>query len=419
MKILKTTLKGLFIAFFAVLILYIGFQIISILNPSYRSETAVLYTVTDSVPCRGIAVRNETIINYNTAGTLNFRVSDGDKIATNSVVADVYSSKTIARDVKVRAILQDERSVLRTASESKQNANINLDSVSNQIYRIMTNLSGSIESNTFAKFEEYRLSAVEQISIFTSATGTELNYETAVDLLDDEIERINTSLSEIGSEIRAIEGGYFVSFTDGFETLCCKDGNIYKSMVYAQTEGAVPYGPEDIEILLTSSAYRPNNNSCKVIADYTWYFAAIIDSSYLQRFYIGQSLILDIDNAMVKELPVIVISIVEDEENGKTMLLFSCEYLNSDMTGLRIEQGEISFRDYKGIRVPRSAIRVINGEIGVYVRYDNRVTFKKIDYIYETSDYVLAIPSEVTGELKLYDEIILEGKDLYDGKPLG
>ena len=419
MKILKTILKSLLAVISLVLLVYISFQVYSLIYPIYRSETALLYTMTDSVPCRGIAVRNETTIDFSSAGTLNFKVKDGDKIATNAIVADVYPSKAIARDVKARSLLQNEKDTILKAREAGKNAGVNLDSLTAQIYRLMVNISESVNSNSFDGFEYNRLSTIELLSVFSSATGTDLGYEEAVIKLENEIQKIDQILVSSSGEIRASEGGYFVSYTDGFEAICYRDGNIYKSSYYAQEETAIPYGISDIIALTNSSAYWPNNNSCKVISDYNWYFAAITDIEYLQRFFIGQTLLLDLDHSEVSSIPVIVVNIYSDENLGKTMIIFSCEYLNSDMTGLRVEQGEISFRDYKGIRIPRSAIHVMDSEIGVYVKYDNKVVFKKIDYLFETKDFIIARPSEHKDELKLYDEIILEGKDLYDGKSLG
>ena len=390
-----------------------------VVYPPYRCETAVLFAVNDSVPCRGIAIRSESVIDFNTAGTLNFRVNDGDKVATDSIVADVFLSKTVARDVKLRTVLMNEYYAFSNAAKASHYVVPNLDLMSDQIHRLMINLSQSIDEDSFSSFAENRLASLEALSIFASATGTDLMLDSNISHLLEEIEAIDTKMLTKSGVIRASEGGYFASFTDGLEDIYCNDNNVY--MRHDDADDLLtrtPLGLADIEKLITSGVNNPNNNSCKVILDYTWHFAALVDSKFAQRFFVSQALSLDLNYALVKGLPVTIEAVAGAEDSEYAMILFSCEYLNSDLTGLRIEEGEISFRNYRGIRIPRSAIRVIDGKVGVFTKYDSKVMFKKIDYIYETDEYILAVPSEKGDELKLYDEIILEGKDLYDGKSL-
>ena len=60
---------------------------------------------------------------------------------------------------------------------------------------------------------------------------------------------------------------------------------------------------------------------------------------------------------------------------------------------------------------------MVDGEQGVYVRAGNIIKFKKIHTSYTTEDYVIATnPEGESGFVKLYDEIIVKGADLYDGK---
>lgn len=59
---------------------------------------------------------------------------------------------------------------------------------------------------------------------------------------------------------------------------------------------------------------------------------------------------------------------------------------------------------------------------GVYVLYGSEVQFKEISIVYAGNDYVLCDSSPTDGTLfsgetiSLYDQIITEGDDLYDGK---
>lgn len=49
----------------------------------------------------------------------------------------------------------------------------------------------------------------------------------------------------------------------------------------------------------------------------------------------------------------------------------------------------------------------------------NIVKFKKINIVYSDSEYsICSVPDGESGYIKQYDEIIVEGTDLYDGKIL-
>ncbi|MPM49547.1 hypothetical protein SDC9_96277 [bioreactor metagenome] len=63
------------------------------------------------------------------------------------------------------------------------------------------------------------------------------------------------------------------------------------------------------------------------------------------------------------------------------------------------------------------ARRVVDGVTGVYVLSGMEMTFKPIEAVYTTDSYTIVKwdPSK-PGALKLYDEIILSGKGIYDGK---
>ena len=56
-------------------------------------------------------------------------------------------------------------------------------------------------------------------------------------------------------------------------------------------------------------------------------------------------------------------------------------------------------------------------QAGVYIRYGNIVSFRKIDQIYsEPADYVISKETNEKGYLHMYDDIIVGGRGLYDGK---
>ena len=101
------------------------------------------------------------------------------------------------------------------------------------------------------------------------------------------------------------------------------------------------------------------------------------------------------------------------------LVILKASTIGKDSVSARVVESEILFSQYRGIKIPKSAIRIVNGEMGVYVKFSKLVQFKKIKPIYQDENYVvLPIDNDENNEVDLYDEIIVKGVNLYDGKYL-
>ena len=73
------------------------------------------------------------------------------------------------------------------------------------------------------------------------------------------------------------------------------------------------------------------------------------------------------------------------------------------------------------IRIDKEALHIVDGQRGVYVKYGNLQRFLKIETLYEDENYILIPDNGKLGtdnEVRLYDEIIVQGTNLQDGKLL-
>ena len=73
------------------------------------------------------------------------------------------------------------------------------------------------------------------------------------------------------------------------------------------------------------------------------------------------------------------------------------------------------------LKVPKRAIIIDeNQQTGVYVRSGNVASFRKIKQIFsEPADYVICEEVGESGYLRMFDDIIVGGRGLYDGKIIG
>ena len=82
--------------------------------------------------------------------------------------------------------------------------------------------------------------------------------------------------------------------------------------------------------------------------------------------------------------------------------------MDADIAGSRVLDAELLFGEYTGIKAPRSAVRFVNDQRGVYILEGEKMVFKKLDVIYEGNDFVLSRQGLDSDYLELYDRVLLD-----------
>ena len=138
------------------------------------------------------------------------------------------------------------------------------------------------------------------------------------------------------------------------------------------------------------------------------------------KFVEGSDVSLSFSETDEESVPGEVMKIFSDDTSENNIVIIRCNRMSSDLAQMRTAQAQIQFESYTGLRVPEKAIRIQNNVQGVFVRIGDRVSFKQIYPIFVGEDFVLSSIDELDtdGSLQLFDEIIVEGTDLYDGKLL-
>ena len=134
----------------------------------------------------------------------------------------------------------------------------------------------------------------------------------------------------------------------------------------------------------------------------------------------GARVELSFPNLSSEALPATVVGASVDEESGLAKVELLCDYINEAVVTLERETAEITFAAYNGIRIDRKALHLVDGRACVYVQFGNVVYRRYITILFENEDYILISPNYVKdeNEVKLFDQIIVQGSDLYDEKIL-
>ncbi len=102
----------------------------------------------------------------------------------------------------------------------------------------------------------------------------------------------------------------------------------------------------------------------------------------------------------------------------QTLLVLSCNEMDKDILSMRLEDIEVRVKSYNGIKVDSRAVHDKDGEKGVYALVSNIAKWRRADILYTGDGYVILSydDPDIKNGIKLYDKIIIRGRDVYDGK---
>ena len=384
-------------------------QVLIYFGSPVRTETATLYTATESLSFKGVYVRDEKLVNYNVSGIVSYTHADGSKVAKNTVIAQVYRSRSdIALQQQIDALLR-QREVLVDAQGLVGADTSQLESFSNQITEKHSQLMAYIYEEDYEAAEEMKNDLLDLHSKRGIVKGDELSYEDKIAEIDREIADMQSRISSKPYGITITEPGYFISKVDGYER------ELNSTSVFELTEKRID------EICNTEIvSENPAGTIGKLVADYTWYMAAVLDTVKLGTVFEGAQVKIRIGSSNQPVTAEIVS--LEKQEDGRSIAVFKCDMFLADFIDSRVVQARLLLDDHSGIMIPNSALRMNeeDGTIGVYIQDGIVVRFRKVQQILSEEDYTLvADTTKKEGYLSLYDNIIVEGRDLHDGKIIG
>lgn len=389
------------VAFLAAI--YVAVQLYAIWHHTYKTETAILYTMSDSVELNGVAVFDAQDVAG--SGTLGYLVEDGERVTDGTVVAEYYTQdgQGLARERLTRL----ER-IIAVLTKSQNSAGSDLEMLTAQTRTALYNLLDQLDSSTYAGLldvEDEFLLAQNRMQVNTGQTD---GFDGTIAALQTERDGLETQLAALQTVV-AHTNGYFVS------AAAAPDITVDPQMV----AGAEP---AQLQALLQSGFPKADTDRAgRIVTGFGWRFYAVCDLETAARFDGVSTVQISVPGKQETPLAATVESVTQDEEAGVAKVVLLCQSINAGVLSLGVETARIDLKTYEGLRIDRSALHIWGGEKGVFVKYGNLQRFRKITILYENENYILVPKDGALGsdsEVRLYDEIIVEGTDLQDGKLL-
>lgn len=390
----SATIKVMTVLLSVFVVVMVAYQVYYHFNEKRDTVEAELYTYNDNITAQGVFVRDENVVTYSGGGVLDYNYADASKVSVGSTIANVYESEEDILGVRAQQGILERIDELKRAEQPGTTDYIQPETLKSQIdakYKLMISASIDKDYDSVAKYEK----EISQImSIYNIVTDSSSGYEKVIDSLEKDLEKLKKDTKKPKEKIDAPETGYFVGYADGYEAILNKEKCINMSK------------QQILDIVNdTDSVAKPPNAAGKLLKDYSCKILMVVDND--ERLKAGMYL-----NAMLsasKETYSVFVDSVKDAGDGQSIVILSCDSLDSALVSERVQRIELVFDDYTGLKVPREAIHFNSDkEKGVYVILGQDVQFKKIDIIYEGDDYVLSKNSSNEDYLLLYDQILLE-----------
>lgn len=395
-------------------LVYFGVNAASYFLDPFSTTLVYDYVSENSVTVSGYVVRQEEVISGSSSDLVYFSRGEGEKVSKGGTVALVYQSAQALQDANTLRSLEEQLEQLTyarsLASGSSTSARLDDEVVSSLIA-----FRGAMAGDSLSSAEEpgsTLRSAILKRSFAYSGTDT---LDASIAQLQEQISALSASVGAATTRITAPESGLFSSLVDGYETVLT---------------------PESLETM-TPDSYRtitpqqPAGACGKMVYGTSWSFVTLMQTSDMGKMAEGNTVTLRFQNGLNRDLTMTVTSISEEDNGQKLVILTSDDYL-SLTTLLRRQNAQIIFDSYSGLRVPRSAVRILTETVtdedgteltekttGVYCVWGSSARFKPVDIVWQEDSYILVTPAEGTSEtrtLRAGDEAITAAEDLYDGK---
>ncbi|MCL1903388.1 MAG: hypothetical protein FWF94_03110 [Oscillospiraceae bacterium] len=403
--------------------LMIGSLVFNRIYHPLMTETAFYYENTESILFNGVFIRNESQVvseefaNYRNNGVIAYTNKCGAKLSPDSIIAVVYSSDD---DIYCKQKINDLNEQIAILSEAKQFAdtsnssvggasqdNSQLEAFSGQLSDTHLNILRNIATGNYERAYTYKNEylSVQSKIIVSKGIGFE-QIESRITGLNAEVESLENKLSGDGGvlrELTASESGYFVNNADGYESTL-------------RFDDALAVSRDSIDNIIANPLLEIGNNIAgKVIDDYKWRMAAVLETEKSRAVSEGAVVNLRI-GVHPQDVPVLIVG-AEDQGDGYTVFIFEGEILNEEFSKKRVVSARLLLNDYSGIRLPRNAMTFDrDGESGVYVKNGSILCFKKIDMLRSEEGFVIIKHINNPEYLQLYDDVVISGRNLYDGK---
>lgn len=393
---------------FVLIFVYAFYHFVGLFDGELKTYAAGVTSERTVLSGQGYVFRDETVLTSSYSGTVEYLTEDGVKVSRGQAVASVYRSGTQETS---RALLRlDSQIELLESSLGDALQGVEMGELKQenaQTYDALVKILATGDTADLAKQKEAFLVELNQME-GRSKQENAAGYATLESLRAER----QAILSDGGDSQTycAESSGYFYAETDGYESYFTMEA--VSSLTESSFYELIAKRPQRQE---SGKAYG------KLCASNEWKLVLPMEPTAGAYFEEGGVYSGEFVNNHRTAVPLTLERIIEPEQGDALLLVFGADRLPQDFSFDRTQSVRLEVDRVSGIYVPRNVVERVDGFRGVYVLRGSVVYFRRIEIIYEGNDYYLVkegLESEDVSYLQVNDLIILNGKNMFDGRVL-
>lgn len=388
-------------------------------------EVANRYTYNEVINADCIVVRNEQLLEYSGSKVLYYTADDGDIVGAGSQVAYVFANETDALNYNRLTEINKQISTLESLNTSYTDVKTDYSAVDKLIELNINNIISAVNSNSTSEISKCADDLVYSVNQRQIITGKVTDFDSQIEALKAEASKYKQSGNMYTDIITPGAGGYFVASADGYEN--CYDYDKISELTV--DDFTLDIKPKKVS----------EDTIGKIVSGLNWYVVCKLDADQaLTLSHANTSSSITFANTTCKNIPATLVALNQESRQSDAVAVFRCNYMNTPISHLRIETAQITVNTHSGLRVSKSALHDDFVELdtpdssgnnkkkvqGVYVKFGNKLEFKEVSILYAGNDFVIIDESPEDGvllsddTLKLNEEVVIKGENLYDGKTI-
>lgn len=360
-------------------------------------------TIEETIDFKGFALRDEKTIDTSASGTVIPLAHDGKRVANGDDIAVVCQNDDQAAAYTKLESLKHELERYKNINDPDGTQELSADKLNTKISDAYDDIMDAVTTGAYDELPDALTAYADKCATKQILTDGSIDLSAKLTSLENEIAAL-TAQNINYSSVKAPKSGYYINTIDGYESaLSYKDA---LSLTSQQIESALNAEPAAVS----------GNSLGKIVESYKWYIVGETESQNSSYFKNGAKITVNFPKEGVNHVTMLVEK--ADTQGDKMTVVLSCSLMDETFANMRTEDMQIVTKSHTGYRVPSNVIRFDeDNNTGIYVLRGKIITFIPVEIIYTEDDFAIISSSSSNGKsVRLYDEVIIKGKDLEDGK---
>lgn len=412
-KMSRVKIGSLLVTIF--LLLYVPSLLHWIYGKNIETEVVRIGTIEDLVNVDAYLIRQEEILKSPFSGRCITEIGEGEKVASNNVVATVLKDSSIAL---LEELKKKDAAILEVKKEKSKNQEIFSDDIlklENDIGQKVKLLVNETSSNSMGKAKQIREDIDKLIQKKAEIFGGSSSSDAHINSLVAERNKIEQQINSNTKKITSASSGIVSYAIDGYEDILTPK-NI-RDLTYKDLEGL---NIKEFGKTVSIKSVEVDKPFAKVIKDFEAYFVMAIDSDKADRYKVGDT----IQEIRINQISKTVdgeVDFKSSAEDGKCIISVRTDKGIGETANLRKANIDLVKTSYKGLKVPLKSLFDINEEemkAKIILNKANYASVREVQIVGKNEEFAIvqSLPDTGKSGISLYDTYVLNPQNIQEGQ---